>query len=173
MKDAAAGYGGHIVAVPRDTLPVLTKMGTSEPLWNAGDEWTPVTVLRERAGATMAILTVGAPSYVAAAASDAALEKGVASDVYVINGFPLPEGWISGLSSRYRRVVTVEDGLIGTPDAGLRGFAAYAAGHLTGLDVDLDHVGILDPQIAPSETFQEVWKHYGITETDIVAALAR
>ena len=173
VKDAAAGYGGHIVAVPRDTLPVLTKMGTSEPLWNAGDEWTPVTVLRERAGATMAILTVGAPSYVAAAASDAALEKGVASDVYVINGFPLPEGWISGLSSRYRRVVTVEDGLIGTPDAGLRGFAAYAAGHLTGLDVDLDHVGILDPQIAPSETFQEVWKHYGITETDIVAALAR
>ena len=173
VKDAAAGYGGHIVAVPRDTLPVLTKMGTSEPLWNAGDEWTPVTVLRERAGATMAILTVGAPSYVAAAASDAALEKGVASDDYVINGFPLPEGWISGLSSRYRRVVTVEDGLIGTPDAGLRGFAAYAAGHLTGLDVDLDHVGILDPQIAPSETFQEVWKHYGITETDIVAALAR
>ena len=173
VKDAAAGYGGHIVAVPRDNLPILTAMGTSEPLWSAGDEWTPVTTLRERAGATMAILTVGAPSYVAAAASDTASGKGVESDVYVINGFPLPDGWLSGLSARYRRIVTVEDGLIGTPDAGLRGFAAFAAGHLVGLDVDLDHVGILDPQIAPSETFQEVWQHYGITEADLVASLLR
>ena len=67
----------------------------------------------------------------------------------------------------------MEDGLIGTPHAGLRGFAAFAAGHLVGLDVDVDHVGILDPQIAPSDTFQEVWQHYGITEADLVAALLR
>src|SRR5262249_36842546 len=68
--DAAAEYGGHIVAVPRDTLPVLTKADGKTPLWNATDPWTPVTTCRERPGSTVAILTVGAPSYLAAEASD-------------------------------------------------------------------------------------------------------
>ena len=29
VKDAAAGMGGHIVAIPRDVLPVLTKKANS------------------------------------------------------------------------------------------------------------------------------------------------
>jgi transketolase N-terminal domain/subunit/transketolase C-terminal domain/subunit len=173
VKDAAAGYGGHIVAVPRDNLPVLSKMGTAEPLWNADDEWTPVTALRERAGARIAILTIGAPSFLAAAASDAAAARGVAADVYVINGFPLLDGWTDGMAQRYSRIVTIEDGLIGTPDAGLRGFAAFVAGQLHSSNIELDHFGIVDPQIAPSESFMEVWAHYGITEDLLVASLTR
>ena len=43
VRDAAAGYGGHIVAIPRDNLPVLTQADGKTPLWNAGDAWTPVT----------------------------------------------------------------------------------------------------------------------------------
>ena len=172
VRDAAAGYGGHIVAIPRDNLPVLTnEEGT--PLWNAGDAWTSVTPYRERSGAKTAILAIGAPSYLAGQASDKAAERGTAVDVYVVNGFPLEEGFLAGLAGRYSRVLTLEDGLIGTPDAGVRGFAAYAAGKLAGSGVTLDHVGIVDPRIAPSETFQEVWAHYGMTADAIAERATR
>jgi hypothetical protein len=60
-------------------------------------------------------------------------------------------------------VITLEDGLIGTVGAGLRGFAAFAAGKLAGSGVKLEHLGIVDPRIAPSETFEIVWAHYGMT----------
>jgi transketolase len=173
VKDAAAGYGGHIVAIPRDNLPVLTRKGSSEPLWSAGEDWTPVTSLRQSPGAKTAILALGAPSFLAAAASDAAAAKGVAADVHVINGFPLPEAWMSGLRQQYQRVLTLEDGLIGTPDAGLRGFAAFAAGQLYGSGVELEHFGIVDPQIAPSDTFMQVWAHYGMTAEQLTASLVR
>ncbi len=164
VRDAAAGYGGHIVAIPRDNVPVLTKMGSSEPLWNADDAWTPATASRTYAGATVAILALGAPSYLAIAASDAAHAKGVAADVYVVNGFPLAEGFLEGLSAKYRKVLTVEDGLIGTVGSGLRGFAGLVSSALQGTSVALDHFGIVDPGIAPSEHFVRVWEHYGITE---------
>ena len=62
------GYGGHIVAIPRDNLPVLTRPDGKTPLWNAGDAWTPVDPVRASGdGAKAAILTVGAPSYLAVA----------------------------------------------------------------------------------------------------------
>jgi transketolase N-terminal domain/subunit/transketolase C-terminal domain/subunit len=169
VRDAAAGYGGHIVAIPRDNLPVLTKADGKSPLWNATDAWTPVTAYRERAGARIAVLTIGAPSYLAGQASDVAAARGVAVDVHVINGFPLAEDFLATIAGRYSRVITLEDGLIGTVDAGLRGFAAYAAGNLAGRGVAVEHLGIADPRIAPSETFQEVWAHYGITAEGIGA----
>ena len=172
VRDAAAGYGGHIVAIPRDNLPVLTKEDGKTPLWNAGDAWTPVTTYRERSGAKAAILTVGAPSYLAGEASDKAAQRGTAVDVYVVNGFPLNEGFLAGLAGRYAQVLTLEDGLIGTPAAGVRGFAAYAAGKLAGQGVTLDHFGIVDPRIAPSETFQDVWAHYGMTAEAITERLS-
>ncbi len=40
VRDAAAHFGGHIVAIPRDTLPVLTQQGSSDPLWQADEPWT-------------------------------------------------------------------------------------------------------------------------------------
>ena len=172
VKDAAAGYGGHIVAIPRDNLPILTKAGTTDPLWNAGDEWTPMTTVRQHPGAHVAILTVGAPSYLAVAAADrAAAQGGVHADVIVINGFPLPDTFLPELAHRYRRILTVEDGLIGTPESGVRGFAAVAAAQLCGTGVELEHFGISDPHVAPSDTFQEVWKHYGITDEAIQGSL--
>jgi transketolase N-terminal domain/subunit/transketolase C-terminal domain/subunit len=173
VKDAAAGMGGHIVAIPRDTLPILTRAGTSEPIWNAGDEWAAVTPLRERAGARIAILAIGAPAFVAVAASEKAAAKGAASDVYVINGFPGADDFVRGLPERYERVVTIEDGLIGTPSSGVRGFAAYVAGHVAGTRVALEHFGIADPHVAPSESHLEVWKHYGLSDEDVTAALLR
>jgi transketolase N-terminal domain/subunit/transketolase C-terminal domain/subunit len=172
VRDAAAEYGGHIVAVPRDNLPVLTKDDGRTPLWAAADPWTAVTPARERKGAKVAILTVGAPSYLAIQASDKAAAQGVASDVHVVNGFPIEDAFLASLPDRYVRIVTVEDGIIGTPAAGLRGFAAFLAGRLADCDVALDHVGIGDPQIAPSETFDLVWAHYGITVDAIAARLS-
>jgi transketolase C-terminal domain/subunit len=171
VRDAAAGYGGHIVAVPRDNLPVLTRTGSLDPLWTAEQAWTPVTVYRERAGGSVAVLTVGAPSYLAGAASDKASAQGVAADVYIINGFPLPPDFFGTLARRYRKIVTVEDGLIGTLESGRRGLAGYAASALYGSAVSLEHFGIVDPQLAPSDHFIQVWEHYGLTEEGILGGI--
>jgi deoxyxylulose-5-phosphate synthase len=171
VRDAAAGYGGHIVAIPRDNLPVLTKEDGTTPLWNAGDSWEAVTAARVRSGAKVAILAIGAPSYLAVEASDTAAGRGAPADVYIVNGFPIEESFLEGLPGRYERILTLEDGVIGTVGAGLRGFAAYAAGKLAGCGVTLEHLGIVDPTIAPSETFLDVWAHYGMTAEAIAAAV--
>jgi transketolase len=173
VRDAAAEFGGHIVAIPRDNLPVLTKTGSSDPLWTADEPWTAITRYRQHPNAEVAVLAIGAPAYLAGNASDRAADNpGVAADVYVINGFPLTEGFIDGLARRYKKVITVEDGLIGTIDSGLRGFAGYVSSGLYGSNVQLDHFGIVDPQIAPSDHFFEVWKHYGITEEGIAKSIS-
>ena len=171
VRDAAAGRGGHIVAIPRDNLPVLTRAASNEPLWNAGDAWTSVTTYRENTGASAAMLAVGAPAYLAGAAADRALAEGVPVDAYVVNGFPLEAGFLEGLAARYRRIVTVEDGLIGDPQSGTRGFAGLVATALAGSGVRLAHLGIADPRIAPSEHFVKVWEHFGITEDALLTAL--
>jgi transketolase C-terminal domain/subunit len=171
VRDAAAHYGGHIVAVPRDTLPILARQGSTEPLWQVGDAWTPFTVLRENRDAKTAILTIGAPSYMAAAAADQAAAQGVPVDVYVINGFPQADDFFDTIASRYSRVLTLEDGLIGTPQSGLRGFAGLAATSIHRADLTLHHFGIVDPRVAPSETFQELWEHFGMTEAQMLRVL--
>jgi transketolase N-terminal domain/subunit/transketolase C-terminal domain/subunit len=172
VKDAASAYGGHIVAIPRDNLPVLTAQGTDQPLWKADDDWEPVTTLRAHAGARNAILALGAPSFLAAQASDRATAQGEATDVYVINGFPLPEEFLDDIAARYPRVLTIEDGLIGTKEAGLRGFAAYVA-HSFHQDGQLQCFGIADPRIAPSDHYMQVWEHYGMTADALTSALRR
>ena len=172
VRDAAAHYGGHIVAVPRDNVPVLTRQGSQDPLWSVTDAWTPATPYRTNAGATVAILAVGAPSYLAGEASEQAMAKGVPSDVYVINGFPLADDFMAGIAGRYKTVLTIEDGLIGTGSAGLRGFAAFAAGHLGGR-VALEHYGLGNPQVAPSEHFIDVWKHFGMTAEALADGILR
>ncbi len=171
VRDAAAHYGGHIVAVPRDTLPVLTKQGGSDPLWQADEAWSPVTQMRSHPHAKTAILALGAPAYLAASSSEKATAAGVPTDVYVVNGFPLEENFLAGLASNYTSVVTIEDGLIGTPASGLRGFAGLAASTLAGLGVSLHHLGIADPSVAPSESFVEVWEHFGISERHLLDVL--
>ena len=171
VRDAAAHFGGHIVAIPRDTLPVLTKQGSSDPLWQADDAWAAVTPMRSQPNAKTAILALGAPAYLAASASEKATAAGVPTDVYVVNGFPLEDDFLAGLASRYTRVITIEDGLIGTPDSGLRGFAGLASSSLAGAGVALHHFGIVDPTIAPSESFVEVWEHFGISEKHLLDVL--
>ncbi len=61
--------------------------------------------------------------------------------------------------------------MIGTVTAGLRGFAAFAAGRLAASVTTLDYFGIVDPQIAPSDHFLQVWEHYGITEQGILRSV--
>jgi transketolase len=169
VRDAAAGRGGHIVAIPRDNLPVLARAGSNRPLWNAGDAWEPVTAYRESPGASVAVLAVGAPCYLAGAAADQALAKGVPVDVLIVNGFPLADGFLEGLAARYRKIVTVEDGLIGDPRSGTRGFAGMVATALAASGVRLAHLGISDPGTAPSEHFVKVWEHFGITAEALLA----
>jgi transketolase N-terminal domain/subunit/transketolase C-terminal domain/subunit len=171
VRDAAAGFGGHIVAIPRDNLHVLTRQDSAEPLWSAGDAWSAVTPVRARAGARAVVLALGAPAYVAASASDKAAAAGTPADVFVVNGFPGADEFVAGLPQRYDRVVTIEDGLIGTPGSGVRGFAAYVAGHVSESRVALRHFGIADPHVAPSESHAEVWSHYGLTDDNVAAAL--
>ena len=171
VRDAAAHYGGHIVAIPRDNLPVLTRQGSQEPLWNATDAWTPATAVRTHQGAKTVMLTIGAPSFMAIGAAEKATAQGTPTDVYVINGFPLADTFFTDIAARYTRVLTLEDGLIGTPASGPRGLAAVAAGALQGTGVALDHFGIVDPSVAPSETFMELWEHFGMTEPHLLRAL--
>src|SRR4030095_16760967 len=171
VRDAAAHFGGHIVAIPRDTLPVLTKQGSSDPLWQADEPWTAVTEMRKQPNAKTAILALGAPAYLAASASEKATAAGVPTDVYVVNGFPLEEDFLAGIAARYTRVLTIECGLIGTPAAGLQGFAGLAASSLASAGVSLHHFGIVDPSIAPSETFDKVWEHFGMTEAHVLEAM--
>ncbi len=47
------------------------------------------------------------------------------------------------------------------------------ATQMYGSRVDLEPVGIVDPQVAPSDHFFEVWKHYGITEEAITSSICR
>jgi hypothetical protein len=35
----------------------------------------------------------------------------------------------------------------------------------------LHHFGIVDPSVAPSETFVEVWEHFGISEKHLLDVL--
>jgi transketolase N-terminal domain/subunit/transketolase C-terminal domain/subunit len=170
VRDAAAGSGGHILAIPRDNLPVLARQDSKEPLWNPADEWTPVTVLRKRTGSRVAVLAIGAPSYLAAEASDRSTDK-TPSDVFVINGFPLMNSFVGELADSYSRIITIEDGLIGSVNSGLRGFAGFVATQLSGSAVSLDHFGITDPGVAPSDHFVQLWDHYGMTVPRLAASI--
>ena len=168
VRDAASAMGGHIVAIPRDTLPVLTRPGSDERLWDPADAWEPVTVYRRDPAAQVAILALGAPVFLAIEAADEAVRRDVPVDVYVVNGFPLPDDFLEDVAGRYRTVITVEDGLVGSARSGLRGFAGVVSSSLRDRAVTLAHFGIGDPQIAPSESCLEVWAHFGLTADAIL-----
>ena len=170
--DLAASYGGNIVGIPRDNLPVLEKQDGSGPLWAADEAWQPVTQLRSFTGARRAILAFGAPAFLAAEAADILNDRGEAADVYVVNGLPLPNGRLESLVSRYSRgVVTIEDGKIGTPETGLRGFAGLVATAAASPGIAHAHIGLTDPRIAPSDGHMETWAHFGITIDALVDAV--
>jgi transketolase C-terminal domain/subunit len=56
--DSAANYGGHVIGLPRDNLPVLAKQDGSGPLWEATHDWQTVTSYRQYDGAERAILAL-------------------------------------------------------------------------------------------------------------------
>jgi hypothetical protein len=107
---------------------------------------------------------------VAIEAADKLQPEGTAADVYIVNGFPVADDFFDGLGKKYPGgVVTVEDGLIGDRNSGVRGFAAYAATRLYDSHVPISHVGICNPAVAPSEHFHLVWEHFGITADNIAS----
>jgi len=172
VKDLAAHYGGHIIGVPRDKLPILAKQDGSGALWDAHSEWEPITTFRTYPGAKRAILALGAPAFLADEATKALAEDGIPTDAYIINGFPLPDGALRELIQKYPEgIVTIEDSLIATPETGLRGFAGVVAGAAYGTGIPLDHIGIVDPRIAPSDGHMEVWAHFGITAEALIEAV--
>ena len=167
VKDACARYGAHIVAIPRDNLLVLSdEQGNA--LYNADSEWEAVTPLRKHDSAKVAILALGATGGIAQNAAEQ-LDDGSA-DVYVVNGLPLPDGFLDGIFAQYNGVVTVEDGIIGTRATGVRGFAGLVLSAASCTGAKTEHVGIVDPRIAPSEGHEEVWEHFGLTSGAIADA---
>ena len=167
VKDACARYGAHIVAIPRDNLLVLSDE-SGNALYNPDSEWEAVTPLRKHDGAKTAILALGATAGIA---QDAAEQLGGSADVYVVNGLPLPDGFLADIFEKYDGVVTAEDGIIGTRCTGVRGFAGLVLSAASDSGTKTEHVGIVDPRIAPSEGHHEVWEHFGITSDAIVAAV--
>lgn len=170
--DLAARNGAHILGIPRDNLPVLAKQDSKEPLWTAKSPWTDATQLRARPGAKKALLGFGATAFVAAEASDKLTGEGLAADAWVINGLPLEEHRLENLFKQYPDgLVTIEDGLIGTPETGIRGFAGLVRGAACGKKIPLVHLGITDPRIAPSEGHLELWQYFGIDAPSAIAAV--
>lgn len=172
VKDMAAHYGGHVIGVPRDSdLPILQKQDGSGPLWSPEDTWEAVTTYRQTSGAKHAILALGAPAYLGGEAAEVLNGKGIHTDVYVVNGLPIAQNELSDLIGKYDGVVTIEDGKIGTPETGLRGFAGLVGSAAGVQNVAHAHVGITDPRIAPSEGMAETWAHFGITTEALVEAV--
>jgi len=172
VRDLAAHYGGHIIGIPRDNLPILTNQ-QGEPLWNADSKWQAITEYRVSEGAERAILALGAPAFIAADAAQQLAKRGTPTDVYVVNGLPLPLGALEGLLANYTGgIVTVEDGFIGTPQTGVRGFAGLVAGLAGSAGLPCAHVGVTDPRIAPAEGHMETWAHFGITANALVSAVS-
>ena len=169
VKDMAAHYGGHIIGVPRDSgLPVLQKQDGSGSLWNPEEAWEPITTYRQYDGARHAILAFGAPAFLGAEAAEVLLAQGNPTDVYVVNGLPLPDEALNDVLANYEGVATIEDGKIGTPQTGLRGFAGLVG---SSCSIAHAHVGITDPRIAPSEGLEATWAHFGITAEALVEAV--
>ncbi len=172
VVDLAAHYGGHVIGIPRDNLPVLSKQGGSGPLWESTDSWEPVTAYRRHKGAEHAIIAMGAPAFLAGDAAQALTKKGVPTDVHIVNGLPLPEKELEKLLAPYPGgVVTVEDGFIGTIDTGVRGFAGLVSSKAADAALPVAHVGITDPCIAPSTGHMETWAHFGITTAALTKAV--
>ena len=164
--DLAANYGGHIIGVPRENLPILTSTA-GKPVFNADQRWEPLSALRQHDGATKAILAFGATAFLAI---EVAAKLGGEVDAYVVNGLPLNDGQLEKLAARYTGgIVTIEDGLIGDRYSGLRGFAGLVSSRVR--EVPVAHVGIVDPRIAPAEGFEEVWQHFGLTADNLLAAV--
>ena len=167
--DLAARNGAHILGIPRDNLPILLDPAKGQALWSAASPWTDVNPLRVKPGAKKALLGFGATAFVAEAADKLAAD-GIAVDAWVVNGLPLDPGRLEALFKQYPEgIVTIEDGLIGTPEKGLRGFAGLVCGAASGKKLPLVHLGITDPRIAPSEGHLELWQYFGI---DVPAAVA-
>jgi transketolase len=171
VRDLAEHYGGHIIGIPRDNLPILDKQDGSGPLWEADSVWEDVTAYRTYTGAKKAILALGAPAYLGAEAAES-LKDSDPVDVYVVNGLPIGSGVLEGLIEKYSGgIATIEDGLIGNPHVGVRGFASLVQSAAAGTGTPVAHVGIVDPTIAPSEGHIATWNHFGITAEDLVDAV--
>ena len=171
IRDLAARYGAHIIAMPRDNLPILVKQDGSGPLWDAADAWTPVTAYRTTPGAKKAILAFGATAFLADEAVKQLAAAGIAADAYAVNGLPFGPGELDALLAKYPAgLVTIEDGLIGCRMSGLRGFASFVASNTNGR-APLKHIGITDPRVAPSEGHHELWQYFGITSAALVDAV--
>ena len=172
VKDLAARYGGHIIGVPRDNLPILARQDGSGPLWNPGDEWEDATLFRSYNGARRVILALGAPAFLAEKAATELAAKGTPTDVFVINGLPLAKDFLPEVFAKYPGgVVTIEDGIIGNARTGLQGFAGLVSSAAYPRGVKMAHLGITDPRIAPSDGHLEVWAHFGLTAQALVEAV--
>ena len=170
VRDLAAHYGGHIIGIPRDDLPILEKQDGSGALWTAESAWEEITAYRQYPGARRAILAFGAPAFLGAEAAAMLQQEDLPVDVFIINGLPLAANTLRDLLAHYNAgVVTIEDGVIGTAATGLRGFAALVASAASGQP--RAHLGITDPRIAPSAGHLETWAHFGLTATALTEAV--
>jgi len=174
VRDLAAHYGGHILAIPRDNLPILSKQDGSGPLFDHASPWEAITACRRYPGSRAAILAFGATAFLAVNAAENLQAEKRPVDVYVVNGLPLPVDALASLLKQYPGgLVTAEDGITATRAEGLRGFAGLVSSASYGTGVPLAHIGIEDPRTAPSDGHLEVWAHFGITAEAIAEACRR
>ena len=169
IRDLAARYGAHVIGIPRDNLPVLSAPD-GFPAFSPSAPWQDATLLRTAPGAKIGILGFGATGFVAADAAETLASQGTPADAWVVNSLPLAPDRLANWFAAYPGgIVTVEDGLIGSPDSGFRGFAGLVRSAANGA-VPLRHLGIADPRIAPSDGHLELWRYFGIDAPAAVEA---
>ena len=141
-------------------------------MWDVDSKWVAMELYLEFSNSKTAILAFGATAYIAVEAAEKLQKQGISADVYVIQGLPIPKEQLESIFSIYTDgIVTVEDGIIGTREIGLRGFASLISSSSYGFDIPLDHIGITDPQVAPSEGHMETWDHFCLTPDFIVKSV--
>lgn len=171
VRDLASRYGAHIIGLPREDFPVLSSEDGS-PFYTADGDWAPMSLLRSSPDAGIAVLAVGATAEVGLEVFNRSHAHSPI-DLYVVNGLPVGQSALRAIISTHRRgIVTIEDGLIGVPESGIRGFAGVVSSAADGSDTPLRHFGITDPRVAPSAGGREVWEHFGLTADDILEAVA-
>ncbi len=167
IRDLAARTGAHLIGIPRDAYPHPARLGY--PAVAAGRPLDGC-LAAARPGA-QALLAFGA-GVCRRRGADKLNDLG---DRRRRLGHQRPaagEGPPGHLFQQYPDgIVTIEDGLIGDPATGIRGFAGIVRGAAHGRPLPLIHLGITDPRIAPSDGHLELWQYFGIDSTTAIAAV--
>jgi transketolase len=159
MVDAMAAHNGPCyIRIPRNPLPVITKM---EP-YTIGQ----VDVFRE--GGDAVIFATNGAVHSALEAADMLKEKGIAAGVVSLGTIkPFPTEKVRAIASKVKGVVIVEE------HNKIGGLGSTVKSALAGMPLKFDHLGMEDQFGQSAESYEKLLEYYGLTAEDIAARTAK